>query len=77
MIFITYLTIEEIYKAFELEIWQIRGQNRPLSAFLMQIISKILIKYKKMQDVRIQHNISSENLIPALPEKTTSQLRKL
>jgi hypothetical protein len=40
------LTIEEIYKAFELEIWQIRGQNRPLSAFNADYISKILIKYK-------------------------------
>jgi hypothetical protein len=35
----------------------------------MQIISKILIKYKKMQDVRIQHNISSENLIPLYQKK--------
>jgi hypothetical protein len=28
------------------EIWQIRGQNRPLSAFNADYISKILIKYK-------------------------------
>jgi hypothetical protein len=73
------LTIEEIYKAFELERYgkyEVKTDHYQL--FNADYISKILIKYKKWkQDVRIQHNISSENLIPALPEKTTSQLREI
>jgi hypothetical protein len=68
------LTIEEIYKAFELEIYSKYEVKTDHYQLLMQIISaRDINKIQKWkQDVRIQHNISSENLIPSTRKNNKS-----
>ena len=73
------LTIEELYKAFELERYgKYDDKTDHFQLFNADYISKILTKYKKWkQNMKIQHNISSTSLLPALPEKTESQLKEI
>lgn len=56
------LTLEEIYKAFELERYGAYGdKTEHFQLFNADYISKVLQKYKKWrQDVKIQHNISAD-----------------
>lgn len=80
MIFNVYsdLSLEEIYKAFELErhfVYEEKTKHYQL--FDTEYVGEILKKYKKWkQHTKVEHNISPTNKINSLPEMTESQKKE-
>lgn len=80
MIFNVYndLSLEEIYKAFELErhcVYETKTEH--FQQFNAEYVADILKKYKKWkQFTKIQHNISATNPESLLPEMTDSQKKE-
>lgn len=73
------LTIEEIYKAFELERFGLYDEKtKHFQLFNSEYVSEILKKYKKWKhDMKIQHNISHpKNATLELPRSTEAQKKE-
>lgn len=74
------LTIEEIYKAFELERFGLYDEKtKHFQLFNSEYVSEILKKYKKWKhDMKIQHNISHpKNRLLELPVSTEADKKNI
>lgn len=73
------LTIEEIYKAFELERFGLYDEKtKHFQLFNSEYVSEILKKYKKWKhDMKMQHNISNQKNVLSLPEKTDAEIKHI
>lgn len=73
------LTIEEIYKAFELERFGLYDEKtKHFQLFNSEYVSEILKKYKKWKhDMKMQHNITNQKNILALPESTEADKKNI
>lgn len=74
------LTIEEIYKAFELERFGLYNEKtKHFQLFNSEYVSEILKKYKKWKhDMKMQHNISHpKNALLELPESTEADKKNI
>ena len=73
------LTIEEIYKAFELERFGLyEEKTKHFQLFNSEYVSEILKKYKKWKhDMKMQHNITNQKNILALPESTEADKKNI
>lgn len=82
MIFTSFsdLTIEEIYKGFELERHsQYEVKTEHFQLFNSEYVSQVLNKYKKWKlNIKVQHNLHSTNLTPekTLEEKDIENILK-
>lgn len=78
MILSTYsdLTLEEIYKAFEMERYGVyEAKNEHYGLFNADYVSAVLKKYRKWkQDVKFQHNIGPAQLPPQISETEKQQI---
>lgn len=73
------LTIEEIYKAFELERFGLyEEKTKHFQLFNSEYVSEILKKYKKWKhDMKMQHNISHpKNRLLELPKSTEAEIKQ-
>jgi len=73
------LTIEEIYKAFELERYGEYGQKTEhFQLFNADYIAKIIAKYREWKlQIKTQHNISLASLEPKNEQKVSAEEQKL
>ena len=70
------LTLEEIYKAFELERYGVyEDRTEHFQLFNAEYVTKILKKYRNWkQNTKIQHNISPPNELPEISESTKKEI---
>jgi len=73
------LTIEEIYKAFELERFGLyEEKTKHFQLFNSEYVSEILKKYKKWKhEMKMQHNITNQKNIPQLPASTEAEKKNI
>ena len=73
------LTVEEIYKAFELERFnEYKERSKHFQLFNSEYVSDVLKKYKEWkQNTKIEHNITKPENTPLLPSISDSQKEEI